>query len=103
MNVYRLMFMRNKLYGLEDNGSFRIEPDDEVTETKYDSIMRNVVLNLKPKLGIAFEIIPEIEKNWKSRKISKTPNLQKKSSFQKLSKTFFKYIKSQKNKNILKN
>jgi len=49
MNVYRLMLMRNKLYGLEDNGSFRIEPDDKVTETKYDSIMRNVVLNLKPK------------------------------------------------------
>merc|ERR1739838_686225 len=49
MNVYRLMFMRNKLYGLEDNGSFRIEPDDEMTETKYDQIMRNVVLNLKPK------------------------------------------------------
>ena len=46
------MFMRDKLYGLEDSGSFRIEPDGEVTETKYDSIMRNVVLNLKPKLGI---------------------------------------------------
>ena len=89
MNVYRLMFMRNKLYGLEDNGSFRIEPDDEVTETKYDSIMRNVVLNLKPKLGIAFEIIPEIEKNWKSRKISKTPNLQKNIEFSETTKNIF--------------
>ena len=38
MNVYRLMFMCDKLYGLEDSGAFRIGPDDEVTETKYDSI-----------------------------------------------------------------
>ena len=48
------MFMRDKLYGLEDSGAFRIEPDGEVTETKYDSIMRNVVLNLKSKVGIVF-------------------------------------------------
>ena len=48
MNVYKLHFMRHQLYGLDESGSFRIEPNDPPTPTKYDLLMRNVVLGLKP-------------------------------------------------------
>jgi len=48
MNVYKLHWMRNKLYGLDESGSFRTMPTEPPTPTKYDLLMRNVVLGIRP-------------------------------------------------------